>query len=93
MIIMGSFGGLDYLKDNLSFSAKYSFGNMGFSSSICSKYIINWSDPVDHEFNLMFDCQGTTQIDYVINSGLLFDSYMPMGMDKESLQRCYMTEE
>lgn len=42
MFIMGSFGGLDYLGDNLSFYAKYSFGNMGFSGSICSKSIINF---------------------------------------------------
>ena len=85
MIIFGSFGGLDYLGDNLSFSAKYSFGNIGFSSSICSKYIINWSDPVDHDFNLMFDCQGTTEVESVISSGLFFDSQQPMGIDEKSL--------
>ena len=35
MIIFGTYDGLDYLGDKVSFYAKYSFGNFGFSGSIC----------------------------------------------------------
>ena len=42
MGIMYSYNGLDYLGDKVSILAKLSLGNKGFSSSICSKGIINW---------------------------------------------------
>ena len=45
MIVFSQYKGLDYLGDKISFYAKYSFGNMGFSGSICGKSVINWEDP------------------------------------------------
>ena len=44
MIIFAQYNGLDYLGDKISFYSKYSFGNMGFSGSICAKTVINWED-------------------------------------------------
>ena len=42
MIIFNFQGGLDFIRESVSMTAQYSFGNMGFSSSQCSKSIINW---------------------------------------------------
>jgi len=53
MCIMSSFGGLDILKEHLHFCAKYSIGNMGFTSTTCSKLLIDWSHP-EEDFKLIF---------------------------------------
>ena len=54
MGLMGSFDGLDHIKE-LTFYAKYSFGNMGFSAPLCSKIMIDWSRPTD-DIKLMYNC-------------------------------------
>ena len=53
MFIMSSFDGLGFLKEQLKFCAKYSFGNMGFSSTSCSKIMIDWTHP-EADLKLMF---------------------------------------
>ena len=52
MSIFGSYDGLDYLGDKIRFYAKYSFGNFGFSGSICGKSVINWDDPLSSKLIL-----------------------------------------
>lgn len=47
MVILGSFEGLDFLGDKVSFYATTSFGNIGFSQSICGNNIIEWHNPAD----------------------------------------------
>ena len=42
MIIFKQFGGLEYLDETVSWNTLHSFGNMGFSSSICSRAVIFW---------------------------------------------------
>ena len=80
MAIMGSYDGLDYLGDTISWFTKVSLGNMGFSTSICSKGIIDWNDS-DSEMALMFQCQGSTTIGSIINTGLMYDDEMVNGID------------
>ena len=52
MSIFGSYDGLDYLGDKIRFYAKYSFGNFGFSGSMCSRSVINWDDPLSSKLIL-----------------------------------------
>ena len=87
---MGSFGGLDYMGDRVSIFAKYSFGNMGFSGSICGMNVVFWDSPTS---NLDYQCQGTTQITSVISSGIMLDSDLPFGTDPDVLHRCYMDDD
>ena len=93
MGIMYSFNGLEYLGDGkVSFFAKISMGNMGFSASICTRGIIDWARQ-GSQMKLMLQCQGTTQIGSVIGTGLLYDKLLVNGVDEASLLRCYMTDE
>jgi len=62
MAIMHSFDGLGYLGDRVGFLTTLSMGNMGFSSSICSKGIVDWNSITTDKMKLMFECQGTTQV-------------------------------
>ena len=90
MIIMGSYGGLSYLKENLSTYAKYSLGNMGFDMSICGRQVIDWSN--DGNIRLLYQCQGATSITEIFSSGILLDYHLDFGTDESALQKCYMTE-
>ena len=92
MGIMYSFDGLGYLGTKISSFAKVSMGNMGFSMSTCSKAIVEWNKRGE-ELALMFQCQGTTTIGSVINTGLMYDALMPNGIDSDSLLRCNLDEE
>ena len=91
MGIMYNFDGLGYLGTLINGYAKVSMGNMGFSMSTCSKAIVEWNDQ-DAELALMFQCQGTTTIGSIINTGLMYDALMVNGIDSDSLLRCNMDE-
>ena len=92
MGIMYSFDGLGYLGTKINSFAKVSMGNMGFSMSTCSKSIVEWNEQ-DKQLALMFQCQGTTTIGSIINTGLMYDSLMPHGIDDDSLLRCNLDAE
>ena len=67
MYIYKSFDGLGYLS-YLSFFSSISFGNMGFSTSVCRKKPIHWGYPT---IDIEFSCEGTTYITDVVSSGIL----------------------
>ena len=70
MLIFGSFDGLDFMPEEvLTLALKSSFGNMGFSKSICGKSSVQY----DEVTSLMFQCESTTTIHSVLYSGLLLD--------------------
>lgn len=91
MIIFGSFNGLDYLGDKVSFYASTSFGNIGFSQAICGNNIIEWHGVEDVQ--LLLQCQGSTQIDQIVDSGVFLDDNLAFGTDPDVLRRCYMTDQ
>ena len=91
MIIFSTYNGLDHLGDQVTISAKLSFGNVGFPTSTCAMNTINWSTNTDIKY--LLQCQGSTQIDRVISSGIMMDSVFPFGTDDDSLRKCSMTED
>ena len=60
--------------------AETSFGNMGFSKPICGKDIVDWEDSTPH-VDLNFQCEGTTIITDVNDSGVLLSTSLPDGTD------------
>ena len=74
-----------------------SFGNMGFAKPICAKENIVW-DNYDSDrgvfvhVNLSFQCERTTVITDVIDSGVLLSSALPFGYDN-TLATCYSDNE
>ena len=69
MVIFRSFGGVSDLK-GFDPVANWSFGSIGFPKGICSKNLIDWSTP-DEPITMNFQCQGRTQIDDVLSSGVI----------------------
>ena len=43
--------------------------------------------------NLFFQCQGTTQIDSVISTGVMLDDQLNFGTDPDVLRRCHLDDE
>ncbi len=85
MAIMGSYDGLSYLGDSLSIYAKFSLGNMGFNMSLCARQVLNWNNTGEQDINLLYQCQGSTKISVVYNSGLLMDDQLAFGTDQYAL--------
>ena len=50
--------------------AKFSFGNIGFSTNLCSKNLLDWSSP-EQTIQLNFRCQASTEFDSILSSGLV----------------------
>ena len=59
----------DYKDDAGQRFAELSFGNMGYSGYTCGKNFINWADRTTT--TVMLQCQGTTRIRNVIDSGVV----------------------
>ena len=88
MFIYKKFGGLNYLEryeeafdyrnPDLSSYTKYSFGMMGFSKNICAKVPIQWSAEsgfTQENTSLILQCEGTTQITEVYDTGIMLDEH------------------
>ena len=58
MFIYRKFDGLGYLDEYVTFTADYSFGNMGFPTDVCSKMPLDWRN--DDYVDLSIGCQQTT---------------------------------
>ncbi len=82
---MGSYDGLSYLGDSLSTYAKYSLGNMGFNTSLCARQVLDWDNAGEQDIRLLYQCQGSTTISVVYNSGLLMDDHFALGTDSYAL--------
>ncbi len=87
MYIYHSFDGLSTLGEYVAPTARYSFGNMGFSSNSCAKMPIDW----DHSTNVTMHigCQKTTTISKVISSGMGLDLSLPGG-SFDAVHSCYL---
>ena len=85
MILYWQTGGLVYIKDQVGIYVLSSFGNMGFAKPICAKENIIWEN--DHEINFSFQCESTTVIKDVVDSGILFSTVLPGGTDN-TLSTC-----
>lgn len=77
MIIFKRQGGLDYVQESLSILSSFSFGNMGFSSSQCSKALVSWNSDV----RMRIQCQKSTFIDQVFDAGIILSSAFDNGVD------------
>ena len=86
MGIFKSFGGLDSFGEFVTTTASLSFGNMGFSSTVCSKMPIDWED-LD-SVTMRAKCQSTTVISEVLSSGLMLDKAFPGG-NMDAVHDCY----
>ena len=73
--------GFDYENPDMSSYTKYSFGMMGFSKNICAKVPIQWSSSGNSDLfgftqentSLLLQCEGTTYISGVYDSGIMLD--------------------
>ena len=79
MFAFAKFNGLEFLApENQTMALRGSFGNMGFSKSICGMTPINWGDadidPNPHTI-ISFQCETTTFITGLISSGILLDTH------------------
>lgn len=88
MIIYKTQGGLDFVRERESLTAPYSFGNMGFSSSQCSKSLVEW----DRYIKMQIQCQRSTQIDAVLDSGIILSKAFPGGADRV-FSTCSLSDE
>lgn len=81
-------GGLGFVRESVPFTADYSFGNMGFSTSQCSKSVIRW----DRHVRMNIQCQKTTEIDAVLDSGIILSKAYPEGADSV-FSTCALSDE
>ena len=88
MFLFHSQGGLDIMRESVPFSAEWSFGNMGFSTSQCSKWPIRW----DRHVRMNIQCQKTTEIDAVLDSGIILSKAYPEGADSV-FSTCALSDE
>ena len=75
--------------DGLSIYVKYSFGNMGFAKSICGKSPIQYAEKDDSTVpytSIFFQCEKSTTIQTVIDSGLMLDK--KYGGEDKILRQC-----
>jgi len=86
MGIFSSFGGLGSYGEFVTTTASTSFGNVGFSSSLCLKAPIDWHH--DTAVDLRANCQGTTAISSVMASGMMLDFEFPGG-EMDAVHDCY----
>ena len=86
MGIFRSFGGMDAYGEFVTTTAAHSFGNMGFSSTVCSKFPIDWRH--DTSVTMTARCQGTTSISGVLASGMMLDDAFPYGK-MDAVHDCY----
>ena len=80
MLLYQSIDGLTFISDDVAPYAKTSFGNMGFSKSVCSKEIIDFNEELPL-INIQFQCERTTTISDVLDCGLLLSSKLDLGSD------------
>lgn len=82
-----SFNGLDHLGVYVTSTASRSFGNIGFSGSMCARMPIDW----DHEDSVTINigCQGSTKISKMLSSGLVLDRAFPGGT-LDASHDCYL---
>ena len=57
-----------------------SFGNMGFSKTVCAKDLLEFEDKLNL-ITLEFQCEKTTSITEVIDSGVLLSHKLDLGSD------------
>ena len=86
MGIFSSFGGMDTFGEFVTSTASYSFGNMGFSSTVCGKMPIDWEH--GDSVNLRISCQKTTVISEILSSGMMLDKGFPGGT-MDAVHDCY----
>ena len=72
-------GGYGHISNHVGLYALTSFGNMGFSKTICGKEIIDWTQ--SDSIKIQFQCDKTTEITDVLDSGILLSSSLPGGTD------------
>ena len=87
MGIYKSEGGMDSFGEFVTTTASTSFGNMGFSSAVCSKMPIDWQ----HEdfVYIHMQCQNTTVISEILSSGMMLDKEFPGG-NMDAVHDCYI---
>lgn len=66
-----------------------SFGNMGYTSNYCGRNFIDWSQS-STKVNLQ--CQGTTRIRSMIDTGIVDVNANPEGNTMSEFNRCYYPE-
>ena len=86
MMIYKSYGGMDSFGEFVTLTASVSFGNMGFSSTVCAKMPIDWQH--DDSVTLHAQCQGSTTISDVLSSGMMLDTEFPGG-NMDAVLDCY----
>lgn len=86
MLIYKSYGGMDSFGEFVTLTASVSFGNMGFSSTVCAKMPIDWQH--DESVTLHAQCQGSTTISDVLSSGMMLDTEFPGG-NMDAVLDCY----
>ena len=86
IVIFKPFQGLEDF-DNIKLSAKWTISEIGMPKNLCSKNYINWEkSTVDFHFK----CEGNTQIDEVISSGVIsFQNTTDYAGIVEVFGKCY----
>ena len=73
MLVFRSFMGTDGL-DGYTMTSRWSFGNIGFPSNLCSKaplMFTSTAESSDKSTSMVFSCQGHTEITKVLSSGVV----------------------
>ena len=71
MLLFSQIGGLSYIEKLTGMYALTSLGNMGFAKRICAKQTIDIQGGSSSEIQLLIDCEMTTSVTEVVDSGVL----------------------
>ena len=91
MLIYDFFDGYNYTESE-SLYARLSFGNMGYSSNYCGMNMIKWEDGPTATTPVTLQCQGSTRIRRVIDTGLVDINQSGEENTLAEFNRCHYTK-